>query len=799
MIRADAHALLSVLLLSLSAPAAARGASAVAVPAGPLDRALASLSAQTGIDIGSSDPGIPRLMVPGLCGRMTAAQAIDRLLRGTPFRAERIDARTFRLYRAPPPRPPAAPRRSAPPPPSPTTDIVVTAAKTMVLPLRFPGAVTMLRGDANLPLGRDAPAGMGAVAAVAPIVQETALGAGRNKLFIRGVADSSFSGPTQSTAAVYWGDVSVAYSGADPGLTLYDVDHVEILEGPQGTLYGAGAIGGVIRVVPRLPDLAAATASVGAGMTATRDGRPGTDLAGTLNLPLVHDALGLRVVGYRTLDAGYIDDVGRGRGNVNNVRTGGGRLSLRAAPAPGWTVDLGLLGQHVVAADLQYAERGLPRLARATAFAQPFRQDYTLGHVRLEKGWDDGLRLVSATGYAVRDSESRFDATRKRAFPLAYDTDERSRLLSHETRLSRSDPDGAGWLVGISASQATDHYARRLGVPERQRPIVGTSNRTTDLALFGQVGWTIAPPLILTAGARLTHQRSDGDPVGNRRPVDFIAGRSVTRIDPTLGLSWRIAPTTALYARYQSGFRAGGVAIGSGYGKVANIASDTIRVAEAGIRHLRAGPRGFAGTIGLSDAHWTRVQADLVDRSGFPFTANIGDSRIVGVETTGSWIPVAGLMLTAAAFVNDTRLSTDDGAPAQLRVNRVPNTPALAASGGIGYDWHVGDGGSAAIGLDGRYVGPSTVGTLAPFDLRQRGFGTVGARAAWRQDRGGRNWRWSLSVDNLLNAKGDRFASGNPFAATFRDIYTPLRPRSVRLGLTIASAPPSRTSMSAAR
>src|SRR3546814_5101990 len=84
-------------------------------------------------------------------------------------------------------------------------------------------------------------------------VSSTHLGPGRNKLFIRGIADSSFTGPTQSTVGQYFGDIRLSYNAPDPDLRLYDIDNVEILEGPQGTLYGAGSLGGIIPVRSESP------------------------------------------------------------------------------------------------------------------------------------------------------------------------------------------------------------------------------------------------------------------------------------------------------------------------------------------------------------------------------------------------------------------------------------------------------------------------------------------------------------------------------------------------------------------
>ncbi|TXC71926.1 TonB-dependent receptor [Sphingomonas ginsenosidivorax] len=768
-----------------SASARAAERRAIAVAAAPLDRAIAVLAEQAGVDIGSAEPGLARVRTRGVQGRLTPAAALDRLLAGTPYTAQRVDAASFRIVRRPVARAVRHIAPSPPPPPEgPPPEIVVTATKRETSRLRFPGALTILRSGATRLSGADPASTMDQAIAASPILQGTALGTGRNKLFIRGVADSSFTGPTQSTAAVYFGEVPVAYNGPDPGLNLYDMQQVEVLEGPQGTLYGAGAIGGIVRLVPQPVDLSAVAATVSAGASATQDGDPGGDLAGMVNLPLLDGALGLRAVGYHVAEGGYINDVRRGLRDVNRTTTTGGRLDLRAAPAHGWTIDAGLVAQSIAAPDLQYAERSMRGLSRASVLAQPFDQRYLLGRVVVDKRWDDGLHLVSATGLVRRDAASRFDASRQAAVPpvpLAYDTDERSRLFSHETRLSRSGANGAGWLVGVALIRARDAYARQYGRPDRLRDIVGVTNRTRDVALFGEAGVALSPALTITVGGRLTHQRTDGDPIASLRTTNYIRGRSTTRLDPTLGASWLLAPRLAAYARYQSAFRTGGITVAQGVGRVADLLPDTIRVAEIGLRRDRHGPIGLAGSIGLSLTDWRHVQADLVDRLGFPYTANLGTTRFRGLEGNLDWVPLSGLRFATAVFLNDTRVPVGSG-PSRRPGDSVPNTPRVAASGSVGYDWTLGTDSSAGIDAGWRYVGRSTVGTQAPLDVSQGDYGVAHLGASWTRDR----IRLTATIDNLFDGKGDRFAGGNPFGLAMRSEYTPLRPRTIRLGGTVA-------------
>ena len=790
-----AVSLLAATLLtpSLSAPAYGAGQRtvAVAVAPGSLDRAIAVLAQQAGVDIGSAEPGLPRTVTRGVKGRLSAAAALDQMLAGTLYTAQRLSADSFRIVRravVPSPvvreRQPEPRRPQTPPPVEVSPEIIVTATKRATSRLRFPGGLTILRPASAINTRNDAANGMDQAIAATPILQSTALGAGRNKLFIRGVADSSFTGPTQSTANVYFGEVPVAYNGPEPGLNLYDVDQVEVLEGPQGTLYGAGAIGGIVRLVPHAVDLSGVSANVSGGVSATRSGDPGTDIAGMVNIPIETGVAGVRAVGYRVVEGGYIDDVRRNLRNVNRVATTGGRLDVRIVPVGGWTVDAGAVIQNVTAPDLQYAERGMGPLSRSSLLAQPFEQQYFLGRVVVDRRWEDGLHLVSATGFVHRDSESRFDATRpvRPNTPIAYDTDERSRLFSHETRLSRARPNGAGWLVGVALIHARDAYARRYGAPDKLRDIVGVTNRTRDAAIFGEAGIAIGPALTITAGARLTHQRTDGDPIASLKTTTYIRGRSSTRLDPTLGASWLLAPSLAAYARYQSGFRTGGITVAPGVGRVADLVPDTIHVAEIGLRRERHGPLGLSASIGASLTDWRHIQADLVDRSGFPFTTNLGNSHIHGLEASADWVPLAGLRIDMAMFLNDTRVTDPDPALRRQVGARLPNTPPVAVSGSVGYDWSVGSDTRASVDAGWRYVGRSTVGTQAPLDISQGEYGSTHLGGSVTRN----EVRMTATVENLFDVKGDRFAGGNPFALAARNEYTPLRPRTFRLGASIS-------------
>jgi outer membrane receptor protein involved in Fe transport len=616
------------------------------------------------------------------------------------------------------------------------------------------------------------------------MLASTSLGPGRNKLYIRGVADSSFNGPSQSIVGQYLGDVRLTFNAPDPSLQLYDIKSVELLEGPQGTLYGTGSLGGILRLVPNDPDSAAFAASASAGLLAVGHGGLGGDASAMLNLPIIRDRLALRAVGYASEEPGYIDDLGRGRSDVNATQVHGGRAALRFEPGGGWTFELGGVAQYVSGRDGQYATRGLPPLSRRTRIAQPFDNDYLLGQFTLRKRWKD-VELTSSTGLVKHVLESQFDAT---GFPGTTGTqlfteDVDIILLSNETRLSQPQAHGAGWVAGWSLVHDVNRISRSLGRPAAPLPITGVRNAVNEAALFGQYSLELGSRLLATAGGRATYSETVGRPTGAGPELDGPT-RNDFRLSPTAALSWQAGRQSLVYVRYQQGFRAGGLAISAtGSGTTAErFESDSLASLEAGLRVGRRGVGRLSFDAALSYAKWDDVQADLIDSRGLPFTANIGDGRIYGFEAEATWRAARSLRFDAAIFLNDSALVSPRPRFAAADERDLPNIATTGARAGAHFVTAIGP--SAGLTLDGslRYVGKSRLGIGPPIDIEQGGYvdGEVGARL----DLG--RLGLSLDVTNVADIRGNRFAFGNPFTVAARDQVTPLRPRSVRMGIDVA-------------
>jgi iron complex outermembrane recepter protein len=777
----------------ISSPARAQVKRRFDIPAQRLDAALFALGAQAQISIGGADPRIMNARSHAMHGVTTVARALSILLRGTDFDFVIIDASAVRIVRAtrkkplpppPPPKPklartpaPIKPTPNAPPPvepPSPPVEIIVTASKQQQGLNIYPGTAHVeIVGSFGLPEN----AGSAALVARLPTLSSTNLGPGRNKIFVRGIADSSFSGPTQSTSGLYLGDLRLTYNAPEPDLRLYDIERVEVVEGPQGTLYGAGTLGGIIRIVPAAPDLTAAHAIASGGVSVTQGGKAGYDLGGTINLPLAPDRLGLRFTGYRQREGGTTENLGTGARNSDDVRIQGARATLRLAAGSRWTVDLGGVIQFLETRDAHYAERGLPRHTRRAAIAQPHENDFRGASLTVTKE-GDAQSIVSVTGAVLHDLTSVYDATgyQARLGLLAYREDNHIRLITHETRFAHKGESGATWVLGVSALHSNDRVDRTLGQPGAPFALASLRNGKDEVALFGEATQPITPHWSMTLGARLANTRTVGE-LFDGSDTGFEPKRNEWRLLPTAALSWKLSSDVIAFVRYQTGARSGGIAISADQiNSARRFSSDTISTIELGTRFGSNAASRLSGGVTAFHSSWKDVQADLISVSGLPYTDNIGRGSISGVEVNLAWRPTPALMLSGAMFVNDSALrSTTAGATS------LPNIPKLGSHADV--SWSAPLSQHTKLNLSGslRYVGVSSLGTAAPLILEQGE--TVQADAQMTIDFGA--LKASLDISNVFDAGGNSFAYGNPFSAGDGQQITPLRPRTIRLGLGV--------------
>jgi len=795
-------ALLSAPPIALALPAsplAAQSQVRFDVPAGRLSSAIRTLSRQAGVSVASSDSGLRQVRSRAVRGQMSTGEALRRLLAGTPYRAVLVRGGAYRIERRPvtrlAPRPAVSARPTPPPPPPPPPQpIIVEASKRAAAPVDYAGGIKVL--DLDVPGLRAEVDGLDALLASVPSVNGTALGSGRNKIFLRGIADSSFNGPTQSTIGLYLGEQRVIFSAPNPDLRLVDVEAVELLEGPQGSLYGAGTLAGLLRVNPRAPDPSAFEGAAWASGATTSGGGESWDTGAMLNVP-VSDGSALRLVGYGGQEAGYIDRVGPERAeNINRARFYGGRAAFGVDLGADWSADLSAFGQHSETRDGQYIDGALTGLQRRDRVAQPFANRIYGGALSL-RGYLGDVELISTTGMVDNSLRTTFDSSLLAASNngagaglnvprQAFRETREIRLITHETRISGGDRETFDWLIGIGALRDRDDINQifvNLGNADNPPPFARQRFSLDEIALFGEGQYWLSPDWSLTAGARLLYTRSEGQrSFGANTVVEPRNGPA--RLLPTLALSWRPSSGGIVYARYQQGFRTGGVTIE----RAQNGDPDTARFDPDRIRSYEIGLRGSAGeaprisyAASAHHSNWRDIQADLIDAQGFPITRNIGDGTIWGIDANLGLETGSGWRFDLAAALNETNV--DRLAPmGQIIRASIPNVPDIAANARLAKEWEWGDDESAGLALSVRYTGRSFLDIDQQVRARQGDFASLDA-AVWFET-GPFDLR--LEALNLTDTQGNRFAFGNPFTARVEDQQTPLRPFTIRAQIRIA-------------
>lgn len=767
----------------MAAPLSAK-ATDLAIPAGTLSDVAIAVARETDSSIVIADPGLARRRVPGIRGRMDAAAAVRKIAAASGLQAIKVAPGAWRLVAAPRPvraatrtAPSVAPAivHVAPPPETEGTPITVIASKRDVPFEEFAAQVTMIDGAV---LERGGVGGTERITQRTASVSSTYLGSGRNKLFIRGIADSSFTGPTQATVGQYFGDLRLSYNAPDPDLRLSDMERVEVLEGPQGTLYGAGSLGGIIRLVPRAPEPGETSLTMMGGATALAGGEPGGDGHLTVNLPVVGQTATLRATFDVASLGGYIDKPVIGRRDVNRTRIASGRAALRLDLAPGWTADIIMFGQDTKADDSQYADRDGKRLESSARVTEGSLAQYGQAQFVVSGQMGD-IRVKSSTGISGQDLSERYDATGPDAVPTLFVQRNRTRMIANETRVWQPLSDDFGWVLGSSLVDNRNTLTRALRPEGAELASTGVRNTVFEITGYGEASYRIAPALILSAGLRVTNVELGGAGEDVLPQVALIgqaitAKRRETAYLPSASLLADISDNSRAYLRYQEGFRPGGLAVAGDF--VRQFRSDHARTLELGGGWGLPGRGDFDIAMSISYTRWRDIQADFIDDGGLPTTANIGDGRIIAASVSGSFRIASGLRGEFGATLNDS--DVDEPAVAALeRLSRIPNIAQFSGRAGLVWRHDFASGSRLELDAWASYVGKSRLGIGPVLGDLQGNYLDSGMVVRFGRENAG----LSLSVTNLTGSEGNRFALGTPFSTGSEQI-TPLQPRAIRIG-----------------
>ena len=726
------------------------------------------LSAQTGASIGTEGV-LPNSRTRSLKGQFTIGEALVRLLAGTDHVARHAGGNSWRIERrqaraTPPARQvvrPSVPQQLP-------AEIIVTATKREASLDRVPLAIAIVMpGSAG---ARDAASGTADIAGAVEGLSLTGLGPGRNRMFLRGIADSAFNGESQATVAVLFDGSRLTYSAPDPDIRLVDVARVEVIKGPQGSLYGTGALGGIYQIIPNAPDANHFSATVAGGLTGIDGGGTGGDASAVLNLPLANGRAALRFVGYVSNEPGWIHT--GDRRNSNRTIVTGARAAF-GAEVGGWKLDLAGFLQFIGARDSQYVYAPGAR-SRPAQFPEPHDNDVRHVAARARRnGAVDIELLTSMTWHEVGDA---LDATiGADQFGLSNPrllTDERQyRLFDNELRLSGNSGD-MRWLAGLSHVRATQDLVTSLASANASLLIDDDRRTTTDLALFGDIGMPLGRTLDLDLGGRLFRSRTAE---ARRTPSASVSERiSRTGFTPSAAISWRPRPDRMVFLRYGSAVRQGGSDIDAS-GSLSVFDGDELATIEAGWRE-RLGHGHVEGGVWYS--WWDDAQSDVLGSDGLIETREAGKAKIVGVEASAAfdlgegWRLDAGANYTSALLVrNDLGTELDD--------RRLPVVPRYVLRGAIAHDFRLGRR-DASLAFKLRYVGPARLSFDPAID---RPIGKlIESRVEGRIKLG--RFTIAASVDNLLGEDEDSFAFGNPLRFRLMRQYIPMSPRQFSIGIS---------------
>lgn len=514
----------------------------------------------------------------------------------------------------------------------------------------------------------------------------------------------------------------------------YDVESVEVLRGPQGTLYGASSMGGLLKYVTRSAD--PDHFEFRAGMDVNHVGQAGSmghGVRAAANAPLSEGRVGMRVsIAHQTVP-GYVNEARLGEHDTNGYYQLAGRLAFTfdfnenvrlRLQALHQTVDADSLSQ--VGLDPVTLQPEAGALDNNAYLLQPYRNEVEFYSATLDwdLGWAD---LVSATSYSstLMDVTQDSSPTYGVAWPLfgysagtaAFDLTLDNTKLTQEIRLASKSGDRFEWLVGgYYTDEENDNQQLVLGwdadgVPLPIVPaLAALPNTYEELAGFVDVTWKISPAFDLSAGGRLARneqwfaQITSGALVGE---ANTPGESSETVRTWKLASRWHLNDSSMLYARVATGYRAGGPNLAlPGVPPMVN--SDTSRNYELGFKSQFLGGRAMVDAA-LFRIDWDRLQVGALTGAGLSYIDNAGDARSQGAELALMLRPTQALTWGVNAAYIDSDIGEDVPPTSGLEPGgRMPLTPKQSWSTTLDYDFDLGANWAGTVGGAYRYTGDRT-------------------------------------------------------------------------------------------
>jgi iron complex outermembrane receptor protein len=690
-------------------------------------------------------------------------------------------------------------------------EIVVSAGRAGEQSLQsVPAAVTALDTDS---LEREDIASLADIARQLPGIAVLELGGGQNSIVIRGINSQGIPDPsdveTQPLVSVYLDDVPISLAGATPDIRVFDLQRIEFIRGPQGTLYGAGAMAGTIRYITQKPNTSEFSGTVETSLASTQDGAGSRGVRAILNAPVIDGAMGLRLSIYDGRDGGYIDNVGTDAHDANWQDNTQVRAALRLDDAGPLIIDASYFYGSVRTGGHNDAYSGLSPFEFDDNTPESYDDRLELFNVAGTFA-ADRFNVVSSTSYVDRHiaSVAGFQYGDEYYFGLPQTTrssvviDNSLEAFAQELRLTSQQAAPWKWQGGLylehqRRSETIDIPTSGLdaafginsldyGAFERNDQYSGRKTPTTlQLAIFGEVNYLPTEHWELIAGLRNFHwQQSFAQYAGGvsgalapGEPETASGNSTETGLNPRFNASYHMTHDATVYVEAARGFRYGGInqPVPAGFCGAALAAQGlTGTPATYGPDHLWTYSLGqrleFDGrrvVLDVTEFHtrWSAVQTPHDLSCGYDFVQNAGEVHSTGLELESRFrathafiIGFKGSFTDAVAGGSIPDLDARAGA-------RVPDFPRAIATLDGTYELSL-PAGHLAFVADYNYR--SQMGT--EFDSASSLYRSIpatrvlNAATSWVV----KNMEWSLHGQNLTN---ERIVS-----AISPDVYRPFQP-----------------------
>ena len=634
--------------------------------------------------------------------------------------------------------------------------IVVTATRRETDVQSTAAAVTAVSGVELAELGKYQITDF--ISAV-PGVTASGEGGESNRVIFRNVA-TSIDEPGRATTATYFDDFPISTSDMVPPIRLVDMDRVEVIKGPQGTLFGRSAMGGIVRYIPNKPSTEGFSAGFNTYLSSTTDGGTNSGLSAFANVPIT-DNFAFRVVGYKYEDGGFIDNVELDIPDHNDESTVGGRIALRWEATERFSLELNYLNQSFEGAstwvtttwdpgDLDVAGDEGPDipydLGARTAMGgieSKKGRDHEFWNLKLEYELDS----FTATFLATRtESETVWEVDEKeyvdfRAGALPYLTDPEIETQTDvlELRLVSSTDGFLDWMAGVYYEDEETHVAMVqpyygpdqllygfIPMTDGVIAISQKSNETgSERAVYGELGLNFTQDTRLLFGYRNSHIKYGILWTEASGFFDVLQG-----FDQWVGIPFDTQDNVSTYkvslehsfnqdlfgyALASSGYRRGGFNMPTIVSKFSAYDPDTLWNYEVGLKMTSLD--GLLRTnIAAYYLDWRDIQLVVQDPITFAReTQNVGKAHIAGVELGVDYFVNENLRFFAGGSYSDPQL--DEDVPPSIdpltgglvytgrKGDRLPGSATETFS--VGFNWEQPFGNGMKVLANGiyRYVG----------------------------------------------------------------------------------------------